>query len=65
MISEETRVALCRCGASKNKPLCDGAHTRAEFADEGALKEIKMKPFEDATADSLTIVLAKKWSSAS
>jgi CDGSH-type Zn-finger protein len=24
-------VALCRCGASKNKPLCDGAHKAAGF----------------------------------
>lgn len=30
-----TRVALCRCGQSKNKPLCDGAHTEAGFKDPG------------------------------
>ena len=24
-------VALCRCGASKNKPFCDGAHKTIEF----------------------------------
>lgn len=24
-------VALCRCGASKNKPFCDGAHKPAGF----------------------------------
>lgn len=24
-------VALCRCGASKNKPFCDGAHVAAGF----------------------------------
>lgn len=31
---EETKtdsVALCRCGASKNKPWCDGSHTPAGF----------------------------------
>ena len=27
------RVALCRCGASANKPYCDGAHSEAGFAD--------------------------------
>lgn len=27
------RVALCRCGRSKNKPFCDGKH-RAGFSDE-------------------------------
>ncbi len=27
------RVTLCRCGASSNKPLCDGSHTDVGFAD--------------------------------
>jgi uncharacterized Fe-S cluster protein YjdI len=26
LIAEETRVALCRCGASANKPYCDNSH---------------------------------------
>lgn len=26
LIAEETRVALCRCGASANKPFCDNTH---------------------------------------
>ena len=28
------RVTLCRCGASKNKPFCDGMHTEMGFRDE-------------------------------
>jgi CDGSH-type Zn-finger protein len=30
-IREDTRVALCRCGAPANKPFCDGSHRRVNF----------------------------------
>lgn len=33
--AKEIRAALCRCGASKNKPYCDGSHDGAGFRDDG------------------------------
>jgi CDGSH-type Zn-finger protein/uncharacterized Fe-S cluster protein YjdI len=36
----ETRLALCRCGASQNKPYCDNSHLKATFQTQD--------PFADA-----------------
>ena len=32
------RIVLCRCGKSKNKPFCDGAHVDVNFKDKGSIK---------------------------
>lgn len=40
---EDTRVALCRCGHSRNRPLCDGSHEKNAFLAEGALTEAQVQ----------------------
>ena len=35
LLVEDSRVALCRCGQSENKPYCDNSHIGAGF-DDGA-----------------------------
>ena len=32
----DTRVALCRCGESRNKPFCDNSHKNSGFRDAGS-----------------------------
>jgi len=33
LYEKRNRVTLCRCGASRNKPFCDGGHIEAGFDD--------------------------------
>jgi CDGSH-type Zn-finger protein/uncharacterized Fe-S cluster protein YjdI len=62
VVLKDTRVAMCRCGKSKNKPLCDNSHIEAGFeADttynverlrtvpvEGKGGELSIKLFDNA-----------------
>lgn len=36
---DKPAVALCRCGASANKPFCDGAHKAAGFESADRVSE--------------------------
>ncbi len=57
--SREMRAALCRCGASNNKPFCDNSHREAGFADPGAMPAPKLAPLEsEGERGSLRIAAA-------
>jgi CDGSH-type Zn-finger protein/uncharacterized Fe-S cluster protein YjdI len=41
-IVRDTRLTLCRCGASKNKPFCDNSHVTIEFRPGATLGENRL-----------------------
>ncbi|WP_416840032.1 CDGSH iron-sulfur domain-containing protein [Haloferax sp. DFSO52] len=40
LLLPDTRLALCRCGASENKPLCDNSHLLVDFEAPGSVSEV-------------------------
>lgn len=38
-----TTIGLCRCGASQNKPFCDGAHRTAGFQSKVECRDLPPK----------------------
>lgn len=48
------RATLCRCGASKNKPYCDGSHTAAGFTATGEPAAAQSQPLAER-AGQLTV----------
>lgn len=51
------RATLCRCGASKNRPWCDGSHTEAGFTDTGDVAPFN--PDENPAVGSVDIKTLK------
>lgn len=41
------RATLCRCGASQNKPFCDGSHNAAKFVASGEPTSRESKPLAE------------------
>jgi CDGSH-type Zn-finger protein/uncharacterized Fe-S cluster protein YjdI len=52
----DTRAALCRCGASKNKPFCDNSHFAVAFEDPGTAAPGIDARKEMATSGKLRVV---------
>lgn len=49
------RATLCRCGASQNKPFCDGSHTGANFTATGEPESATSEALPER-AGKLTII---------
>lgn len=50
-ISNKPAFSLCRCGASVNKPFCDGTHSKLGFqAAEAAVRKAEGAPGSESQA---------------
>lgn len=54
---EDTRVAVCRCGASENKPLCDNTHKDVNFEAPASFEKAKLKPTKDGDPSQNKLIL--------
>jgi len=58
-VLKDTRFALCRCGASTNKPACDNSHEKVEWKAGADADKSKMPEIEEEEHDKLIIKLMK------
>jgi len=57
LIYKDTRLALCRCGKSKNKSLCDGAHHSTNFTSLGRIFSEDVKIHDLASPTGLLKII--------
>ncbi|MGH9395566.1 MAG: CDGSH iron-sulfur domain-containing protein [Terriglobia bacterium] len=49
-LAGRTKLGLCRCGHSQNKPFCDGSHRDCGFQSE--VKAVDLPPVETKPAQA-------------
>jgi len=54
---EDTCVAVCRCGESGNKPLCDNTHKEIDFEAPASFQEAKLHPTDSGDPSSKKLIL--------
>ncbi|MDX1642206.1 MAG: CDGSH iron-sulfur domain-containing protein [Balneolaceae bacterium] len=58
-VLQDTRFAMCRCGASNNKPACDNSHKKLDWSADVDADTSTMDGLEDENQDKLLIKLMK------
>ena len=59
VIARDVRMALCRCGATRNAPFCDRSHAAIRFVDAGDVFEGGVKPGGDTPNPWLLVTLER------
>ena len=54
----ESRLALCRCGDSQNKPWCDNSHIQTGFTDTGTIGDSRLAPVQGSEAPGVDVTPA-------
>jgi CDGSH-type Zn-finger protein/uncharacterized Fe-S cluster protein YjdI len=57
VIAEETRLALCRCGATRNQPFCDNSHLSTGF-ESGPSQGFASFGEDDPDSGDVTTIVA-------
>ena len=56
VLLEDTRVGLCRCGMSENKPLCDNSHEKIDFQADGTVERVQSDVSASSNGGPLQVI---------